>query len=190
MPSVIGQQVGDTTIGANYRRAFAPFTRFNTRKLAFFQVSLFGLSDSTLTDEELNDQANPWFEPTAEIEYEHDGYFQKAIQAIETRAEIHGVFRPGDGRGDSDGNSFIVLVAIDTANVGSNNDPVQSEGNPGNYNNNSGSIAEAVSDAIDDYVEVYQMRIRGGDFRFTDLNGLEVAEKAQAAKSTAGTPRG
>jgi hypothetical protein len=182
MPNTIS-----TYVAANYRRAFAPFTRFNTRKLAFFQISCYGLSDGTLTDEELSDQPNPYFEPTAEIEYTHNGYFMRAIQGVETRAEIHGVFRPGDGRGDSDGNSFIVMVAIDTANVGSTNEELNSDGNPANYNDNSTSIAEAVSDALDgEYVEVYQMRIRGGDFRYTDLNGLEVTDKAQAKVASAG----
>ena len=187
MPDLTNSPLGGDstgTLGANYRRAFSPFTRFGTRQLAFFQVSLFGLSNDTLTDEELNNQANPYFQPEAEIEYEANGYFQKAIQAIETRAEIYGVFRPGDGYQDNDGNSFIVMVAMDTANVGSDNDP-----NDVNFNSNSGSIANAVSDAIDEYVEVYHMRIRGGSFRWTDLNGLAVEDKAQAAKSTAGTRR-
>jgi hypothetical protein len=30
------------------------------------------------------------------------------------------------------------------------------------------------------------MRIRGGDFRYTDLNGLEVTDKAQAKVASAG----
>jgi hypothetical protein len=184
MPNTI-----DTYVAANYRRAFAPFTRFNTRKLAFYQISLFGLSNGTLTDEEL-DGANPYFEPTAEIEYQHNGYFQRAIQAVETRGEIYGVFRPGDGHNDNDGNSFIVLLAEDTANVGSTNESLNDDGNPANYNDNSTSIAETVADAIQDYVEVYQMRIRGGEFRFSDLNGLDTNDKASAKKSVAGTPRG
>lgn len=187
MPSTIGYTVNGVDVGANYRRAFAPFTRFNTRVLAFFQVSLYGLDGGTLTDEELGGQDNPYFKPESEIEYQHDGYFQRAIQAIETRAEIHGVFRPGDARNDEDGNSFMVLVAIDTANVGSDNEPLNSDGNPGNFNDNSGSIAQAVSDACDCYVEVAHMRVRGGDFRYTDLNGLETLDRAQAAKVSAGS---
>jgi hypothetical protein len=186
MPNLINNQGNVTDIAANYNRTFSPFTRFGTRQLAFFQISLFGLSNNTLTDEELDipSNENPYFYPEAEIEYEPNGYFQKAIQAIETRAEIYGVFRPGDGYQDNDGNSFIVMVAMDTVNVGSNNDP-----NDVNFNNNSSSIADVVSEAIDEYVEVFRMRIRGGSFRWTDLNGLEVSEKAQAAKTTAGTKR-
>ena len=191
MPDLTNAPLGGDstgTVGANYHRTFSPFTRFGTRQLAFFQISLFGLSNGTLTDEELEggrySPINPYYLPEWESEYEANGYFQKAIQAVETRAEIYGVFRPGDAYQDNDGNSFIVMVAIDTANVGSNNDP-----NDVNFNNNSGSIAQAVSEAIDDYVEVIHMRVKGGAFKFTDLNGLIVEDKAQAAKSTAGTRR-
>ena len=166
----------DTDVGTNYRRAFAPFTRFNTRKLAFYEIDLDGLAPDTLEDEELDISSyeNPYFSPTHENEYTHNGNFQKAIQVIETRAEIHGVFRPS-------GNVFMVMVAEDTANVGSTNTPENSDGNPGNYNDNSKSIEEALSDAFDGMdVYVNQRRIKGDQFNYTDLNGLEVADKAQA----------
>jgi hypothetical protein len=195
MPSVINQATGATTVGANYRRAFAPFTRFNTRKLGFFEISL-DLTTDTLIDEELGgDNPNPYFEPTAELEYEHDGYFQRAIQAIETRGEIYAVYRPGDyydgvnNNEGNDGNTFIVVLAIDTANVGSDNEPLNDEGNPGNYNDNSGSIADAVSDACDCDVNVNQLRLRGSHFRFSDLNGLETNNRSQAV-AVASKPRG
>jgi hypothetical protein len=194
MPSVINQATGATTVGANYRRAFAPFTRFNTRKLGFFEISM-DLSADTLENEELGGQPNPYFEPTAEIEFEHDGYFQRAIQAIETRGEIHGVFRPGNyyngvnGNETNDGNTFIVLLAMDTVNVGSDNESLNGEGNPGNFNNASGSIADAVADACDCDVTVNQLRLKGSYFRFSDLNGLETDDRSQAVKVSS-KPRG
>lgn len=196
MPSTIGYTVNGVDVGANYRRAFAPFTRFNTRKLGFFEINCDGLSGGTLVDEELGDQPNPYFEPTAEIEFEHNGYFQRAIQAIETRGEIYAVFRPGayyngvDNNEGDNGNTFIVMLAIDTANVGSDNEALNSDGNPGNFNNNSTSIAEAVSDAIQDYVEVTQLRLKGSYFRYSDLNGLETANRSEARIVSAGTRRG
>jgi hypothetical protein len=189
MPNLINNPGNLTDVAANYRRNFAPFTRFGTRQLGFFEISL-DLSNNTLTDEELNDQPNPYFEPHSEIEYQRDGYFQRAIQAIETRAEIYAVFRPGsyyngtNGEEPNDGNTFIVQLAVDTANVGSDNDPRDVT-----YNANSGSIAEAVSMACDCYVEVTQMRLRGSYFRYSDLNGLAITDRTQAVKSTAGTKR-
>lgn len=190
MPDLTGNYVAD-----NYRRAFAPFTRFNTRKLAIFQISCYGLSNGTLESEELSYgnpgdvNQNPYFSPEFENEYVHNGYFQKAIQGVETRGEIYAVFRPGSGRNDSDGNSFIVMVAEDTVNVGSNNEPLNDMGNPANYNEMSESMAEAVSKSLGgEYVQVYRMRIRGGEFRYTNLQGLEVDNKAQAHMASAGTP--
>ena len=177
MPSLIGNYVG-----ANYRKQFAPFTRFGTRELAFFQVSIFGLSDSTLTDEENGSYENPYYFPENENEYDNTGYFQKAVMGAQQNVELYGVFRPGDARGESDGNSFIIMVAMDTANTGNEN--------PQNTNNFAQSIADAVYNTVGEYTEVSHMRIRGGDFRYTDLAGLEVADRAAAFKATAGTQPG
>lgn len=174
MPSLIGNYVA-----ANYRKQFAPFTRFGTRQLAFFQISM-DLSNGTLTAEENGAYENPYYAPEAENEYDANGYFQKAVMAVQQNVELYGVFRPGDGRNDSDGNSFIIMVAIDTANIG-NEDPV-------NSNMNAQSIADAVYNTTGVNTDVYHMRIRGGETRYTDLNGLEVAEKASAVKASAGRP--
>jgi hypothetical protein len=175
MPSLIGNYVA-----ANYRKQFAPFTRFGTRQLAFFQISMFDLSNDTLTDEEFssNGDNNPYFHPEVESEYAASGYFQQAVMAVQQNVELYGVFRPGDGYQDSDGNSFIIMVGIDTANIGNED--------PNNTNNFTQSIADAVYNTTGQNTDVYHMRIRGGSFRWTDLNGLEVTDKAQAAKSSAG----
>jgi hypothetical protein len=178
MPSLV-----NTSIGANYRRAFAPVTNFGTRVLAFYQVTL-DLSYGTLTDEEGGDNnQNPYFYPENPNEYDRAGYFQKAVQAIQQNAEVFGVFRPGDGRGDSDGNSFMVMISADNSSTGNENLDTEA-----GYNDMAQSIADAVYNSLDVGCDVYHMRIRGGETRYTDLQGLSVADKASAKVASARRP--
>jgi hypothetical protein len=190
MPSLLPADMPEGYTGVqvaqNYRRHFAPFTSFSTRQLAFFQVTLYGLDNDTLTDEELDIEANtnPYFEPDYGQEYQADGYFAKAVQAVQQNAEVFGVFRAGDGRGEGDGNSFIVMVAVDTANTG-NVGLDETDNAQNGYNEMSQSIAEAVYNGTGEVdTDVYHMRLRGGDFRYSDLNGLPTDDRSQAVKSS------
>lgn len=194
MPSLIGADAGTgINVAGNYRRAFAPFTRFGTRVLAFYSVQLDG---SNLSGEELIDDAdpayvNPYFFPVHEIEYQPDGVFATAIQSIQTQTEVMGIFRP-------QGDTFVVMIADDTANVGSDNTPYDGNGNhqndvgnPGNYNDMSQSIADAIYNAFDGEYDVYvdQRRIKGDNFNYTDLNGLETPDVTQAKRVSKLKPR-
>ena len=183
MPSVIGTDLtSGVNVAANYRRIFAPFTRFSTREIAIFQISLFGLSSYTLTDEELDDQVNPYYYPDSPVEYEVNGWFARAVIALQQNVEVLAVFRPGDARNENDGNSFIVMVSADTANTGNENLDAEA-----GYNNKAKSIAYAISNALEVYTEVAHMRVRGGEFRYSDLNGLATPDSEQAVKVSAGT---
>jgi len=95
MPSVI-DDTGYNGLGgpaANYLKA-KPSTRFATRQLAFFTV--------TIADVHLN-------YATANSTY------SKAIRAVQQNAEIYAVGLPA-------ANDFVVVVAQDTANDGDNTD--------------------------------------------------------------------
>lgn len=142
-------------VANNYQKAFAPFTRFGTRELAFFYIDV-DLPSDTMSDEELswgtNGNQNPWYWPDHANEYEHNGYFAQTIRAIQQKVELYGVFRP-------DSNDFIFVVAGDTANTGGDN--------PYNMNNMAETIADAVSNALDTSVTVSHQRIRGRQFRYT-----------------------
>jgi hypothetical protein len=95
MPSVIGN-TGYNGLGgpaANYLKA-KPSTRFATRQLAFFTVTISGVH----TDWE-----------------DSDSTYSRAIRAVQQNAEIYAVGLPA-------ANDFVVVVAQDTANDGSNTD--------------------------------------------------------------------
>jgi hypothetical protein len=88
MPSVIG-----TLVTANYLKA-APSTRFATRQLAFFTVTISNVHVDYL---------------------DSDSLYSRAIRAVQQNAEIYAVGIPA-------ANDFVVIVAQDTANDGDNTD--------------------------------------------------------------------
>lgn len=88
MPSVI-----DSVVGANYLKA-RPSTRFATRQLAFFTVTISGVHTDYL---------------------DSDSLYSRAIRAVQQNAEIYAVGLPA-------ANDFVVIVAQDTANDGDNTD--------------------------------------------------------------------
>jgi hypothetical protein len=88
MPSVIG-----TTVTANYLKA-APSTRFATRQLAFFTVTISNVHVDYL---------------------DSDSLYSRAIRAVQQNAEVYAVGIPA-------ANDFVVIVAQDTANDGDNTD--------------------------------------------------------------------
>ena len=95
MPSVIGD-TGYNGLGgpaSNYLKA-KPSTRFATRQLAFFTV--------TIADVHLN-------------YLNANSLYSRAIRAVQQNAEIYAVGIPA-------ANDFVVVVAQDTANDGDNTD--------------------------------------------------------------------
>ena len=85
MPSLIG-----TDIAANYRKV-SPTTKFGTRELTHALV--------TVATVDLTDTTTP------------DGNFARAIQAIQTIAEVYAVGQPTFGAGSS---NFTVILSKDT----------------------------------------------------------------------------
>jgi hypothetical protein len=117
MPSLIGSDVA-----ANYRQQIVPFSRFGTRKVAWYKV---GYVD-TLNNGSL-DMVN----------------FNKIIDAIQTQAEIVMIGAPvlRDNWG-----KFMVAVFEDTANDGSN---TAGSGDVG-YNAASSTLQQVVRGATGD----------------------------------------
>jgi len=95
MPSVIGD-AGYNGLGgpaSNYLKA-KPSTRFATRQLAFFTVTISNVHVNYLNA---------------------DSTYSRAIRAVQQNAEIYAVGLPA-------ANDFVVVVAQDTANDGDNTD--------------------------------------------------------------------
>jgi len=93
MPSQINNPGNVHNISANYL-VTKPSTRFATRQLAFFDVQISDVA------------TNP---------YTSDSVYTRAVRAIQVNAEVYAVGEPSSDH-------FIVVVAQDTANDGSNTD--------------------------------------------------------------------
>jgi hypothetical protein len=88
----VGYEQG-LTVSANYLKA-KPSTRFSTRQLAFFTVTISNV----------------------QVDYlDSDSLYSRAIRAVQQNAEIYAVGIPA-------ANDFVVVVAQDTANDGDNTD--------------------------------------------------------------------
>ena len=79
----------NTVVAANYQKAFAPFTRFGTRELAFFYIDVDcpSMADEELPWGEAGNQ-NPWYWPDHANEYTANGYFAQTIRAIQQKVEL------------------------------------------------------------------------------------------------------
>jgi hypothetical protein len=158
MPSLINDLVG-----ANYRQQIVPFSRFGTRKVAWFKV---GYVDTRANDGSL-DMVN----------------FNKIIDAIQTQAEIVMIGAPvlRDNWG-----KFMIAVFEDTANDGANTD-LSDAGEVG-YNANSSTLQAVVRAATgDSNAEVdrwYLLGAPGTNFSFgegfdSSTNYQEYSTKAE-----------
>lgn len=119
MPSLIGNYVA-----ANYRQQQVPFSRFGTRKIAWFKVGRADTNDGGVLDMET---------------------FNTLIDAIQTQAEIVTIGAPH--RSD-DWGKFMVAVFEDTASDGENTE-LAGSGDVG-YNGNSKTLQQVLRDATGD----------------------------------------
>ena len=119
MPSLIGDN-----IAVNYRQQIVPFSRFGTRKVAWYKVGYADTSNGGILD-----MTN----------------MNKLIDAIQTQAEIVMVGAPliRDNWG-----KFMVAVFEDTANDGYQTE--QSDEGEVGYNNNSKTLQAVLREVMDD----------------------------------------
>ena len=147
MPSLINNGGNIVDIAANYRQQIVPFSRFGTRKVAWFKV---GYADTRNNAGHL-DMTN----------------MNKMIDAIQTQAEIVMVGAPvvRDNWG-----KFMVAVFDDTANNGSNT--AQSGSGEVGYNENSKTLQAVLREVMDDgNLEVsrwYLLGAPGTNFSFAE----------------------
>jgi hypothetical protein len=175
MPDLTNSPLGGAstgTIGANYRRAFAPFTLFGTRQLRFYFIYIDNLNvnhgDNGGDFYNANAYESPFGGPDGwdgelyQPNFSSDSIFARVISVIQTQAELYGVWHPESDGGDPDDNSyFTVMVAGDThADDGYD---------AGGIGDNSQRLEDAIYDALSgtscNYVDVRQAYISG-----TDLN--------------------
>lgn len=140
MPSLIGQVGPDGTVytgvAANYRTQQVPYSRFGTRKVVWFTI---GMINTKLPDGSVNNY-----------------HLNALIDAVQTRAEIAIIGAPRLG---TNFGRITIGLFEDTFNDGANIDIAGVQG----HNQKSTTLADAVSDALNDYdIDVHQVYMYGG----------------------------
>ena len=137
MPSQINHPDNIVNVSANYL-VTKPSTRFATRDLAFLVIDY----DSS---NYFNDADLP------------DSNFSKVVRLVQTQAEVYAVGTPNNG-------VVTIVVAIDTANDGSNSEILAA-------NAKAKTIAQALDAAGIDAYDVSFKKLYGGGFTGQDMNG-------------------
>jgi hypothetical protein len=133
MPSLIG-----SGIDANYRQQIVPFSRFGTRKVAWYAIRHADTRNGALDMEKLN----------------------TIVDTIQTRMEVVMVGAPyiSDNWG-----KFMVAVFEDTANDGNNSNQVST-----GYNANATTLQDALQAATGESVMVERFYLFGAPATDTD----------------------
>lgn len=190
----------DSYIAANYRRALDNFSQFGTRKLAFYAIYVYGLSDATvdsLFGGEDNYNADGQEFPPVWIE-EPGNILEAVHRGVQLMAEP---FYYGDWDVDSMGPDYnnlylTVAVAANTVMDGvsqQNDSPVPANQNSYTFET---AILDAISNFTNDGVNVERGILRGDYFDSYDSNALgrrnptnQVRRQAQLeARIAAGKP--
>ena len=194
MPSLINPSSG-TDIAANYRKSFSPFTLFGTRQLRFYNIYVNNLNlnhgdnggdygDANRYEDGFGGPAG-WDGPQGQPNFKVDSAFARAVSAVQTQAELYGVWHPdSNGTDVNDDSYFTVMVAGDTHADRSWDD---------NYSDGSITMQDAIYDALQgtgcSSVQVYQAYIAGdyldrdiGTSRARVANTVSLSPEAQTAQ--------
>ena len=174
MPDLTNSPLGGDstgTLGTNYRRALANFSRFGTRKLAYYAIRIYGVTDAVMDNldatEDLYDSEYP-------REYlETSGNILEAMQrGVQLMAEPYAYGDWDYNSLDPDYNLLMItaIVAGDTVLDEQGQNDFEGQVNQNSYTLKSAIEAALGNDFSYDYVEVERMVLRGdtldttGDF--------------------------
>ena len=151
----------NTYVGANHRRVIDNFSRFGTRKLAFYKIYIYGLSDAVrdtlYNDEEIYDPEFPreWIETPGNI-------LEAVYRGVQLVAEPYafGDWDIYEDTTDYNDLYLTVIVAADTFldDTGQQDSPVPA--NPNSYSLEN-AIADAIADFANDGLYCERMILRG-----------------------------
>ena len=150
MPSLINNSGNQTDVAANYRKSFAPFTLFGTRQLRFYFIYIYGLNlnssnnggDSYMANSYEGEFGGPWgwAGQDGQPNFNVDSAFARVVSAIQTQAEVYGVWHPNsNGPSSTDDSWFTVMVAGDTHPDRQHDD---------NFGNNSATLQDTIYNAL------------------------------------------
>lgn len=197
MPNLINDNSynGLGGLAQNYRRVATGGSNYGTRRIQFYQVIVYGISDAEVAKLENyrfvnNSEIDIDQEP--EREFKQATVVEAVVRAIQANGEVYIVGAHDTDNQDPDYNNLYLVIGIagDTYSSGFEMDQRDPEGT---WQNNNPYLREALEDALDGYLgnydgfDVYPTFIYGDHFStITYPNTLVRAERTairEAAKA-------
>lgn len=196
MPNLIGNTGynGLGSVAQNYRRVATGGSNYGTRRIQFFQIAVYGLSDAVvdaLDDYRVVNNTEIDIDQEPEREFRTATVAEAVIRAVQSMSEVYIVGAHDVDQEDPDYNDFYLIVGVSTDTVSSGNEMNERDEDftTDNYNP---YISDALDDALDvysyDYFDVYPVMIYGDHWSSTGYNAMPAPElKAlRMARKTAG----
>ena len=182
MPNLI-----NSDLGQNYRRVATGGSNYGTRRIQFYQVSVYGLSDAEvakLDDYRLVNNTEIDIDQEPEREFKQATIAEAVIRAIQRNGEVYIVGAHDVDNNDPDDNDFYIIIGIagDTYSSGYEMDERDPEGT---WQNNNPYLREALEDVLNAYsyndFDVYPTFIYGDHWSTINYpNALSRAERKAA----------
>jgi hypothetical protein len=189
MPNLINDSGynGQGGLAQNYRRVATGGSNYGTRRIQFYQVSVYGLTDAEVAKLDDYREVN---NTELDIDQEPEREFKTAtiaeavVRAIQSNGEVYVVGAHDVDNNDPDDNDFYIIIGIagDTYSSGFEMDERDPEGT---WQNNNPYLREALEDVLDNYsyndFDVYPTFIYGDHWSTIQYpNTLSRAERKAA----------
>jgi hypothetical protein len=190
MPNLIND-TGYNGLGGlaqNYRRVATGGSNYGTRRIQFYQVSVYGLTDAEvakLDDYRLVNNTEIDIDQEPEREFKTATIAEAVVRAIQSNGEVYVVGAHDVDNVDTNENDFYIIIGIagDTYSSGFEMDERDPEGT---WQNNNPYLFEALEDVLDAYsyndFDVYPTFIYGDHWStITYPNTLSRVERKAAS---------
>ena len=197
MPNLINDQGynGLGSIAQNYRRVSTGGSNYGTRRIQFFQIAIYGLSDAVV---DALDNYRAVNNTEIDIDQEPEREFRTAtvaeavIRAVQSMSEVYIVGAHDVDQEETNYNDFYLIIGVSADTVSSGNEMNERDEDftTDNYNP---YIGDALDDALDVYsyddFDVYPIFIYGDHWSSTgttampapELKALRTARKTASA---------
>lgn len=171
-----------TDLAQNYRRVATGGSNYGTRRIQFFQIAVYGLSDEVvdaLDDYRLVNNTEIDIDQEPEREFKTATVAEAVIRAVQSMSEVYIVGAHDVDQELTDYNDFYLIVGVSGDTVSSGNE-MNERDDPATYQNYNPYISDALEDALDvysyDYFDVYPVMIYGDHWSSTGLNAMPAPE--------------
>ena len=197
MPNLIGNTGynGLGSVAQNYRRAATGGSNYGTRRIQFYQFTVYGLTDAEvakLDNYRLVNNTEVDIDQEPEREFRTATVAEAVIRAVQSVSEVYIVGAHDVDQEESDYNDFYLIIGVSGDTYSSGWEQIERD-DPATQQNYNKWVIEALEDALDGYLgnnyddyDVYPTFIYGDHFSTTgpvampapELKALRAATKA------------